>query len=901
MKKPQPGMLKSIQRDDFPETLVLSYRPRKKELFAPVRHMLPVDWTLMKGGGWFICNAPGQEMLLQGWKIHLSATRQNVLPILRRVVPALVESNTSFKFAMDLNMVEMMTGKVWSRGGGGKVLTIYPSSTAEFRVLIERLHELTREFAGPYILSDKRYRDSLVIGYRYGGILPVDEVNVRGEIVSALVAPDGRRVPDIRNPYFTVPDWESDPFPDEANPNQPASVPPAEIRLKNDRYLVRQPLAFSNAGGVYLAYDQETGREVVLKEARPRVFFWEDAVTLLEREYRLLSLLEDTGVTPRPLDYFQEWEHWFLVEEHLPGVTLRTFRARHSVSLMTRPGVEDTRAELDVFVRIFRRLAEAIEKIHGVNIVLCDLSDNNVIINPETLDVKVIDAGCAFEIGVDQPVHVFTPGFAAPDQVNGAPGNMANDYYSLGAMMLSFLSPLHAQTVINPESMDAVLHDIIRDIAFPPVIESLIARLLSERPAARPTAREIIATLDAATDYGSPGIEVDSQAIEAETDTTVSEVFRLIDRVATRDREDRLFPADHRVFSTNPLSIAWGACGVVHAMRGCGRRVSQRILDWIAGRTISPELYAPGLYTGMAGVAWTLLECGVRDRAEEIMRMSHAHPLLLASPSLLHGVSGWGMANLKFFRATGDELYLDHAIRAAGMLRETAQRDDRGIYWKQDGDIPVGLGHGASGVALFLLYLFLVTRDEFHLDLGRRALDFDLRHGHDNLDRQGISWPRSADGRQVLYPYWESGSAGVGVSLSRYQKLCPEPRYADLLTRILLDTDRKYAVFPGRFNGLAGIGDFLIDAWQFTRDERFLRAAYKVASGLFLFRMPRRQGMAFPGDELEKASCDFATGSAGIALFLHRLKYQTAGSYVLDELFDDVERPAPPLALAAAY
>ena len=52
---------------------------------------------------------------------------------------------------------------------------------------------------------------------------------------------------------------------------------------------------------------------------------------------------------------------------------------------------------------------------------------------------------------------------------------------------------------------------------------------------------------------------------------------------------------------------------------------------------------------------------------------------------------------------------------------------------------------------------------------------------------------------------------------------------------------------------------------------------------------------------MEKASCDFATGSAGIALFLHRLKYQTAGSYVLDELFDDVERPAPPLALAAAY
>ena len=51
-------------------------------------------------------------------EIDLSATRRNVLPILRRVVPALVEHNTSFKFAMDLNMVDMMTSKVWSRGGG---------------------------------------------------------------------------------------------------------------------------------------------------------------------------------------------------------------------------------------------------------------------------------------------------------------------------------------------------------------------------------------------------------------------------------------------------------------------------------------------------------------------------------------------------------------------------------------------------------------------------------------------------------------------------------------------------------------------------------------------------------------------------------------------------------------
>jgi hypothetical protein len=44
--------------------------------------------------------------------------------------------------------------------------------------------------------------------------------------------------------------------------------------------------------------------------------------------------------------------------------------------------------------------------------------------------------------------------------------------------------------------------------------------------------------------------------------------------------------------------------------------------------------------------------------------------------------------------------------------------------------------------------------------------------------------------------------------------------------------------------------------------------------------------MAFPGDTLSRVSCDYGTGSAGIALFIHRLLHGGATDFMLDELLE---------------
>jgi hypothetical protein len=108
-------------------------------------------------------------------------------------------------------------------------------------------------------------------------------------------------------------------------------------------------------------------------------------------------------------------------------------------------------------------------------------------------------------------------------------------------------------------------------------------------------------------------------------------------------------------------------------------------------------------------------------------------------------------------------------------------------------------------------------------------------------------------------------------------------RYKDILDKIYLDTNRKYTVFPGFLTGLSGLGEFLLDVYQYIGDTSYLEAAYRVADGIMLFKIEKEWGIAFPGNGLQKICCDYGTGSAGIAHYLHRLVSGDRGSYMLDK------------------
>ena len=908
-------MLELLGSAEFYETFD-RYEPNENDYIKRVKKMAPSDWTFRRNGTWLGCNPPEKEdkpLPAQGWKIHVTSSVNNAEAILKAVVSVLIKDGTSFKFALDKQILNIMNGKAYGRQAAGKFITIYPYDDDHFKELIEKVHQVTRDFEGLYILSDRRYKDSKVVFYRYGGILPLSRLDITGKRASKIVSPDGEEVEDVRQPYFHIPYWTRDPFEDvskelnktgeergddeknkDTNETKGESdsskfAAPKEITLKDGRYIVKSALGYSNSGGVYIGADSKTGLEVVIKEARPFISMTENSIDLLKKEYRILNKLTHTGLFPRTFDIFEDWEHCFLVMEKLEGISLSSFSASSNITLKTSPTLEDTKKFYDSFRTIFIQLAEILKTMHENGIVFTDFSPNNVIVNLDTLDVRVIDFEGAYEIGIDKPVTLFTPGFAAPDQLSGQDSSFESDFFALGASMHYFLTPVNQIFAIYPKARYTFIKSVIKDIGFPRSLSNLIIELIDKSASKRPKSEEVIKILKKAEKVREPNFRVNKRQVDSSYKNRIKTIPKYIIAQADYSRTDRLFPADAAIFKTNPMSLAHGTAGVAYALNKMEGSVPKPVLDWILERNLDPALYPPGLYIGLAGIAWAMLEIGLRKESRKVMESTFEHPLLFESADLHYGIAGWGLANLKFFAELKDQLYLEKALSAGDFLVDNLSENEKGCFWESESGTRLGYFHGGSGISTFLLYLYLASGKESFLDKGIKALDFEINNSSPNMDG-GASWKRSVNEGQIVYPYLKYGSAGVGTAIVRYYRLLEGKKYRDTLEKIYIDTNRKYAVFPGMFQGLSGLGEFLLDLYDATNDNKHLDAAYRVASGISLFTIDREEGVAFPGNGLQRISCDFGTGSAGVGLFMKRLVKGGKANFQLDELLP-VKRP----------
>ncbi|MGH7930535.1 MAG: lanthionine synthetase C family protein, partial [Candidatus Binatia bacterium] len=421
-------------------------------------------------------------------------------------------------------------------------------------------------------------------------------------------------------------------------------------------------------------------------------------------------------------------------------------------------------------------------------------------------------------------------------------------------------------------------------LGVPPAIVDCIRGLLDPSPSLRWSLTSAQSVLDSSLTWAATDGHMDTWGID-DPAGVVRKTIDYIHSMADYAREDRLFPAAPEVFETNPLNLAYGACGVACAIRAIAGDVPEEIRDWIVRRPITRDLYPPGLYVGIAGVSWGLLEIGLRDEAASAMRLANDHPLLDQSPDLFFGITGWGMAQLRFFVGTADEEYLSNAKMAARRLSEMANREDGQCWWTYDGDECSGLGHGTAGVCLFLLYLYKATGDTQYLHLGLAGLE-RLKQKMVRKPDGPISW-RVRESSRTVTPHWRWGSAGVGMVILRYEHVLRDARYEQILNGVIANTDRKLTIFPGLHIGLAGMGEFFNDLRQFGWDREVAEKGARMAlGGLLLFKIVRDQGIAFPGATRTRISCDLSTGSAGIAWFVNRFLYGGNAPFMLDELLE---------------
>ncbi|MFD9077286.1 serine/threonine protein kinase, partial [Streptomyces lasiicapitis] len=141
----------------------------------------------------------------------------------------------------------------------------------------------------------------------------------------------------------------------------------------------------------------------------------------------------------------------------------------------------------------------------------------------------------------------------------------------------------------------------------------------------------------------------------ADADAALDSLAEAIRLSATPEREDRLFPGDVRQFDNQGASLAFGAAGVLHALHVTGRSGRpafaehfEEYVDWLVRAAERTRWPRPGLYDGLAGVAYVLDELGRTEAAQETLARLGGLALDGCGGGLFGGLAGVGLTRLHF-------------------------------------------------------------------------------------------------------------------------------------------------------------------------------------------------------------------------------------------------------------
>ncbi|WP_445945302.1 class III lanthionine synthetase LanKC [Shewanella sp.] len=846
-----------------------------------IEQSIPDTWILNRKNIWLAGSPADGSLPLQGFKIHISAIESQAIEVIEKTLSHCVAHNTAFKVICRNDIATNMTSKSCGRSSAGKLITIYPRNDKVFKSLINDLYLSLKDNLGPYILSDKRYLDSQVVHYRYGGFLLLPKIKADGTTLACIKDDAGNIVEDERNAFYQLPHWVKEPFPEALDASTEA-VP------LNNRYKVIKALAFSNSGGVYQALDLRTNQEVVIKEARPHINFRSMAKTsvyadqVLKNEYKALQLLQSSAYFPKAIDWFVEWEHSFLVEEFVQGIPLRKFRASSECTLVPYTDAPESAERFKgAFCWIAKSCIEAVMAAHERGIVLADISPNNIMVDSENKRIRFIDFDGAYRLKEGEveggkgivPI-LSTPGFSDLQALLKNGSSYQADWYALGMVLYSILLPIQNLFDIDKDLRWELLPKLIDDCKLDPAIASVITALAQGEPdnallsvkALEANFRAELAAKEALPFESLPNTA--PRVSTAELKDEVDELIRLVKTGVPRENDPQFVPIDYRAFDLHPHGLAYGYYGPAVLLTQGGHQVPQHLLQKIDAKSVTE--FSAGLLVGTAGMALAELELNRLDLAEQYAEESFNSPLFAELNSFGYGLAGIGFMALAMYRKTHAELYLSKAKEIGDLLAQRAITEATGVRYpaeKADRD-PVGIAYGSAGIALFLLHLYQSTDDAQVLQLAKASLQYDINAGL--RDDGSYSWGETADSTQIL-PYWEYGAGGVGAVIARFYEVTAQAHYVDILKSLAVTNFSRYSAEQGSFNGLSGFGELLLDIYRVTGEAIYLQSARQIADSVMLFSIKKPQGRIYPGRFSYRLSTDLAFGSSGIGLFLNRI------------------------------
>lgn len=218
------------------------------------------------------------------------------------------------------------------------------------------------------------------------------------------------------------------------SPGAPAGRDRAGERI--GRYRLLSLLGRGGMAEVWLAEraDGELEYRAALKLVRPELGS-EGILARFLRERRILAGLEHPAIA-RFLDggRSESGEPYFVLE-HVDGTPITTWCAARGATLEER-------------LRLVIEVCEAVDHAHRKLVVHRDLKPSNILVDragrPKLLDFGIAKLVVPEPEGTDpraiEETRLFTPTYAAPEQILGRPVTTATDIYALGVLLFELLT-----------------------------------------------------------------------------------------------------------------------------------------------------------------------------------------------------------------------------------------------------------------------------------------------------------------------------------------------------------------------------------------------------------------------------------------------------------------------------
>jgi len=248
-------------------------------------------------------------------------------------------------------------------------------------------------------------------------------------------------------------------------------------------YRIEKPLSVRERVSVYSAVRESDGLSVVLKRYRDEMDAWGNST---EREFEILKRVAGPGV-PRAIELVESVRPAVLVIEQVPGSSLLSW-------------VESRLPSIEQLVEVAVQLVGVVRRVHDARILHRDLHPGNVIVDPATFRVHLVDFGIARSLlqGRERGApQASMPGgcaghvqFIAPEQTGrmGRGVDVRSDLYALGATLYfaatgippfegaDALAVIHAHMARMPDSPSLHRPEL------PTTISRILLKLLAKEP-----------------------------------------------------------------------------------------------------------------------------------------------------------------------------------------------------------------------------------------------------------------------------------------------------------------------------------------------------------------------------------------------------------------------------------